>query len=110
LLAPMSRGIHVTFTSRATQEFDANHIYKDFYAGRPFVTVLPIGEQPKSGSVLGVNQVQIQAMVDGHTNRLIVTCVIDNLVKGAAGQAIQNANIMYKLPETFGLEQMGIAP
>jgi N-acetyl-gamma-glutamyl-phosphate reductase len=71
---------------------------------------LPVGEQPKTSSVVGVNQVQIQAVVDVHANRLVVTCVIDNLVKGAAGQAIQNANLMFGFSETLGLDQMGIAP
>jgi N-acetyl-gamma-glutamyl-phosphate reductase len=110
LLAPMSRGIHVTFTAKLTQDFDANLTYKEFYARKPFITVLEAGEQPKTASVLGVNHVQVQAMIDEHTNRLVVTCVIDNLVKGAAGQAIQNANLMYKFPETLGLDQMGVAP
>lgn len=110
LLAPMSRGIHVTLTAKLTAAFDANNAYRDFYAGKPFITVLPLPEQPKSASVAGVNQVQLQAVIDNHSNRLVVTCVIDNLVKGAAGQAIQNANLMYGFEENLGLEQMGIAP
>lgn len=111
LLAPMSRGIHATFTAKLSKELnDANLLYKSFYADSDFVTVLPSGEQPRTASVLGSNFTHIQAIVDAHTNRLVVTVVIDNLVKGAAGQAIQNANIMFGFDHATGLHGIGVAP
>jgi N-acetyl-gamma-glutamyl-phosphate reductase len=63
---------------------------------------------PKTSSVLGSNSVAMQVAVDEHTNRLVVSVAIDNLVKGAAGQAIQNANIICGLPENLGLTAQGI--
>ncbi|MEY4322724.1 MAG: N-acetyl-gamma-glutamyl-phosphate reductase, partial [Actinomycetota bacterium] len=111
LLAPMSRGIHVTLTSKITSKItDINAVFHDFYKGSSFVNVLPVGEQPRTGAVLGGNQTNIQAMVDEHTNRVIVTATIDNLVKGAAGQAIQNANLMCGFEESTGLSGIGVAP
>ena len=82
-----------------------NH-YFDYFKLSEFVTVLNKGQQPKTSSVLGSNQVQIQTVVDSHANRIVTTVVIDNLVKGAAGQAIQNANLMCGYPETTGLKQL----
>ena len=78
------------------------------YASEEFVQLLPEGQMPKTASVLGSNNVALQVAVDEHTNRLIVSVAIDNLVKGAAGQAIQNANIMCGLQENLGLTGQGI--
>lgn len=110
LLAPMSRGIHITLTARLQKPADLHGAFADFYRDEPFVSVLAEYEQPRTASVLGSNQVQLQALTDQHTNRAVVTLVLDNLVKGAAGQAIQNANLMFGLPETSGLDQLGVAP
>jgi len=113
LLAPMSRGIHATVTAKlssAATEAAVREAYSKKFENEPFVSLLPAGEQPRTSNVLGTNMVQMQVMVDSHTNRLVVTVVIDNLVKGAAGQAIQNANAMFGLDESAGLVQMGVAP
>jgi N-acetyl-gamma-glutamyl-phosphate reductase len=113
LLAPMSRGIHATVTAKLVQPLTAEaayQLYEAKYRNSPFVHVLPVGEQPRTANVLGTNHVQLQVLVDEHTQRLVVTVVIDNLVKGAAGQAIQNANLMFGLNQSTGLDQMGVAP
>jgi len=113
LLAPMSRGIHATITARLTGPTDIATIHKtynDYFKESFFVHLLPLGQQPKTSSVSGSNFVQMQVTIDKHTERLIVTVVIDNLVKGAAGQAVQNANIMYGLAPQTGLTQIGVAP
>lgn len=70
--------------------------------------VLPLGQMPKTGALTGSNKVQIQVAVDEHTNRLIISVAIDNLGKGAAGQAIQNANLICNLPEDAGLSLDGL--
>ena len=113
LLAPMTRGIHATVTARLSASVDISEIrdaYESLYADAPFIQVLPMGEQPRTSNVLGTNFAQIQVLIDEHSQRLVVTAVIDNLVKGAAGQAIQNANIMFGLAQQTGLHQMGVAP
>ena len=80
------------------------------YADEPFVHVLPAGQQPRTASVAGSNAAHLQAVVDLDSGRIVVTSAIDNLGKGAAGQALQNANLMLGLPETAGLSADGIAP
>lgn len=113
LLAPMSRGIHATVTAKlhsSVGSAEIRSLYEAKYASEPFVQLLPAGEQPRTSSVVGTNMAQLQVLVDEHTSRLVVTIVIDNLVKGAAGQAIQNANIMFGLDPSTGLTQMGVAP
>ena len=87
---------------------EAHKAYLNTYENEEFVRVLPIGEMPQTSSVLGSNYVAIQVAVDAHTNRLVISVAIDNLVKGAAGQAIQNANLICGLPETMGLTAMGL--
>ena len=72
--------------------------------------VLPAGQQPRTAATAGSNSAHLQAVVDADSGRIIVTSAIDNLGKGAAGQAVQNANIMLGLPETAGLTVDGIAP
>jgi N-acetyl-gamma-glutamyl-phosphate reductase len=112
LLAPMPRGIFATVTARvngvATAEIQRS--LRTAYADEPFVRVLPEGTWPNTGSTFGSNSVQIQAIVDERAGRAIIAVVLDNLVKGAAGQAIQNANIALGLLETSGLSADGIAP
>ena len=111
VLAPMPRGILATVTAKLTQQSSAEHIreiYQSFYSGSKFVKVLPVGSMPMTSAVLGTNNAQIQIAVDEHVNRLLISAVIDNLGKGAAGQAIQNANLMCDLAEDAGLEILGV--
>jgi N-acetyl-gamma-glutamyl-phosphate reductase len=112
LLAPMPRGIIATLTARVNGASTAviQRSLKDAYTDEPFVRVLPEGTWPNTGSTYGSNSVQMQAIVDERAGRAIITVVLDNLVKGAAGQAIQNANIALGLPETSGLSADGTAP
>lgn len=111
ILAPMPRGILSTITAKlnkklSTQEVHA--LYTDFFTDSHFVTVLPIGAMPKTAALTGSNHVQIQVAVDEHTSRLVVSVAIDNLGKGAAAQAIQNANLMCGLDEAAGLRFDGL--
>jgi N-acetyl-gamma-glutamyl-phosphate reductase len=111
ILAPMPRGILATITMKVNSTItteEAHKIYADAYEGEEFVKVLPIGQMPQTSSVLGSNYVAMQVAVDAHTNRLIISVAIDNLVKGAAGQALQNANIICGLPENMGLTGLGL--
>lgn len=110
ILAPMPRGILATITAKLVGEVTEAYvkdIYSSFYKNENFVSVLPDGILPQTSSVLGSNFAQMQIAVDTHTNRLVVSVAIDNLGKGAAGQALQNANIMAGLDESNGLTQMG---
>lgn len=110
ILAPMPRGILATVTSRlkSLQSIESVHeFYSDFYKHESFISVLPRPLLPKTSSVIGSNSIQMQVAVDAHTNRLIVSAVVDNLGKGAASQAIQNANLMSALPEGTGLNVTG---
>ena len=111
ILAPMPRGILSTVTAklvtRATTE-SMHELYTKVYASDEFVTVLPLGQMPKTNSVIGSNHVHLQVAVDSHTNRLVVSAAIDNLGKGAAGQAIQNANLVCGFAENAGLEVFGL--
>jgi N-acetyl-gamma-glutamyl-phosphate reductase len=111
ILAPMPRGILSTVTAKLTSSATTetmHALYTKAYAADEFVNVLPIGQMPKTSSVIGSNYVQLQVAVDAHTNRLIISAVIDNLGKGAAGQAIQNANLICGLSENAGLETFGL--
>lgn len=111
VLAPMPRGILATVTAQLTQQSSAEQIreiYQSFYSGSKFVRLLPVGSMPMTSAVLGTNNAQIQIAVDEHVNRLLISAVIDNLGKGAAGQAIQNANLMCDLAEDAGLEILGV--
>ena len=111
ILAPMPRGILATVTAKLTGSLtteEAHKIYSDYYAGATFVKVLPIGVMPQTSSTLGTNNVLIQVAVDAHANRLVVSVALDNLGKGAAGQAIQNANLMCGLPQDEGLKGFGV--
>ena len=111
ILAPMPRGILATITMKVQSGVTAKQVrsaYEKAYANEEFVHLLPEGQMPKTSSVLGSNFVAMQVAVDEHTNRLVVSVAIDNLVKGAAGQAIQNANIICGLQENLGLTGQGI--
>jgi N-acetyl-gamma-glutamyl-phosphate reductase len=114
VLAPMPRGILATCTARLTSPHTTTDDVRDAieaaYAGEPFVSLLPAGTWPATASVAGSNGAQLQAAVDARAGRAVVIAAIDNLGKGAAGQAIQNANLMLGLPETAGLTAIGVAP
>ena len=109
-LAPMPRGIVATCTARITANADVHGILADAYSGERFVTVLTEGQWPHTGSVSGTNGAHLQAAVDARTGRVTVVSVIDNLGKGAAGQALQNANLMTGHDEAAGLDVIGVAP
>ena len=111
ILAPMPRGILSTITVKLTQNVSTAEVrsaYIDYFAGSPFVTVLPEGQMPKTASVLGSNNVQIQVAIDEHTSRLVVSVALDNLGKGAAAQAIQNANLISGFDQSLGLTANGL--
>ena len=111
ILAPMPRGILSTITAKLSKNISTEEVhtlYSQFFASSQFVTVLPIGTMPKTAALTGSNHVQIQVAVDEHTNRLVVSVAIDNLGKGAAAQAIQNANLMCGLDEAAGLRFDGL--
>jgi N-acetyl-gamma-glutamyl-phosphate reductase len=111
ILAPMPRGILSTITAKLTKSVsveEMHSIYADYFSADTFVDVLPLGQLPKTNAVTGSNKAMMQVAVDEHTNRLVVSVAIDNLGKGAAGQAIQNANIICGFDETTGLVHDGI--
>ena len=112
-LAPMSRGILATATAKVRTGVDASDLrsaWEKAYDGEPFVRLLPEGSWPSTKMVVGSNHAALQLAYDAHANRVIVTCVIDNLTKGTAGGAIQSMNIALGLEETAGLTQQGVAP
>ena len=114
VLAPMPRGILATVTARPAREgvtaSEVRSVLAQAYAEEAFVHVLPDGVQPRTASTFGSNSVHLQPVIDISSGRVIVTSAIDNLGKGAAGQALQNANLMLGLPESTGLAVNGIAP
>jgi N-acetyl-gamma-glutamyl-phosphate reductase len=107
----MTRGIlsacHVRPTRPVTQA-ELDELYGSAYAGEPFVQV--VRTPVTTGHVLGSNEIRIQVTADERTGRVLAVGVIDNLVKGAAGQGIQAFNVVMGLPETAGLEQLPLAP
>jgi N-acetyl-gamma-glutamyl-phosphate reductase len=107
----MPRGILSTITARLTSKVSteqAHTFFTKFYADDYFVDVLPIGQMPKTGSLVGSNKVQVQVAVDEHVQRLVISVALDNLGKGAASQAIQNANLMCGFHEGSGLSTDGL--
>jgi len=106
--APLVRGIHATVRLTLVPGTDAASLLRDAYAGRPFVRVLDA--PPELAAVVGTNFAHLHAAPRGDGGTAIVTCVIDNLVKGAAGQAVQCMNLALGLPEEAGLEFPGIYP
>lgn len=110
-LVPMARGLICTVTATlADPSADVRAAYQDAYAGEPFVTLLPQGQWPATTNVAGGNAAHVGVAVDPRTGRVTASCALDNLVKGAAGQAIQAANVALGLPETAGLSAMGVYP
>ena len=109
ILAPMPRGILATITAKTTKsESDIRALYEKAYGNEIFVTLLERGRLPETSSLIGSNALHLQIAVDEHTSRAVISVAIDNLGKGAAGQALQNANIMCGFDENAGLSLMGI--
>lgn len=110
-LLPMIRGIHATlFGQLRADPGDVQALYESWYADEPFVDVLPVGMLPQTRTVRGANRCQIAINIPQERDTVVVMSTIDNLVKGASGQAIQNLNIMLGLPEDTGLQQIGLLP
>ncbi|MFE4210640.1 N-acetyl-gamma-glutamyl-phosphate reductase [Streptomyces goshikiensis] len=113
VLAPMARGILATCSVRLRAGATPGRLrdaYASAYAGEPFVRLLPDGQWPATGAVLGSNTAQVQIAVDPAAGRLVAVCAVDNLTKGTAGAAVQSMNIALGLPETLGLPVDGVAP
>ena len=114
VLAPMPRGILATVTARPTgpgvTPAAVRAVLAAAYGSEPFVHLLPAGRWPHTAATLGSNSAHLQATVDTSSGRVIVVSALDNLGKGAAGQAVQCANLLLGLPETTGLTTDGIAP
>ncbi len=110
-LVPMSRGIHSTlFATLVDTAGDLQGLFEQRYKDEPFVDVLPAGQLPETRSVRGANACQIAVTRPQGRSTVVVTAVIDNLVKGAAGQAVQCMNLMFDLPETQGLNVIALMP
>jgi N-acetyl-gamma-glutamyl-phosphate reductase len=114
-LAPMPRGILATCTARlagatASGTAELRAAVAQMYQNEPFIHILTEGQWPGTSATAGSNAAQLQVAADQHAGRAVVVSAIDNLGKGAAGQAIQNANLMLGLPETAGLTALGVAP
>jgi N-acetyl-gamma-glutamyl-phosphate reductase len=114
MLAPMPRGILATCTARlcdpGTSTGALRAALAAAYDGEPFVRLLPEGRWPATAATNGSNMAHLQAAADPHAGRAVVVAALDNLGKGAAGQAVQAANLMLGLPETAGLSAQGVAP
>lgn len=112
-LLPISRGILSTIyvnLKEDVREEDLRQVYREFYREAPFVKLLPPGQWPHTRWVYGSNFCHLNLAVDRRTGRVIVASAIDNLTKGASGQAIQNLNLMFGWPETTGLDYPGLCP
>ena len=109
VLAPMPRGILATVTAKTTlgSHDEISGIFADFYSDEEFIHILS-DSMPKTSAVIGSNRLQMSVALDVHTSRWIASVAIDNLGKGAAGQAIQNANLMAGIAENSGLSNLGI--
>jgi N-acetyl-gamma-glutamyl-phosphate reductase len=113
-LLPLIRGIEVTAYARITREIDFQMLFEKRYAREPFVDVMPAGSHPDTRSVRAANFCRIAVHRPPESAKscgtLVVLSVIDNLVKGASGQAVQNMNLMFGLPEAAGLNQVPVVP
>jgi N-acetyl-gamma-glutamyl-phosphate reductase len=110
-LTPMSRGIHATLYATLTDtSVDVQALFEQRYLEEPFVDVLPPGSHPETRSVRGANVCRLAVHRPRGGDTVVVLAVIDNLVKGAAGQAVQNMNLLFGLPETLGLTAAALAP
>ena len=107
----MTRGIHATLYATLTEpDVDLQALFEQRYASEVFVDVLPAGSHPETRTVRGVNDCRIAVHRPHDGNSVVILSVIDNLVKGAAGQAVQNMNIMFGLNEVTGLDGIGLLP
>ena len=110
-LLPMIRGIHATLYSELLEDgADLQALYEQFYKNEPFVDVMPAGSHPQTRSVKSSNMCRLAVVRPQEANTVVVLSVIDNLTKGASGQAVQNMNIMFGFDETMGLEQVALLP
>ncbi|HJV27273.1 MAG TPA: N-acetyl-gamma-glutamyl-phosphate reductase [Aromatoleum sp.] len=109
-LTPIIRGIHATLYAKLTREIDVQALFEERYRNEPFVDVLPAGSHPETRSVRASNLCRIAVHRPQGGDVVVVLSVIDNLVKGAAGQAVQNMNIMFGLEETLGLDIVPVSP
>lgn len=112
-LVPMLRGIHATLYVDLNDQVtldEAHQAFADYYAAEPFVDLLPLGHHPETRSVKSSNFCRIGLHQAIGSGKLVVLSVIDNLTKGAAGQAVQNMNIMFGLEETAGLQRPALLP
>ena len=110
-LTPMIRGIHATLYARLTKtDVDLQQVYETRYATEPFVDVMPPGSHPDTRSVRASNVCRIAVHRPREGDIAVILAVIDNLVKGAAGQAVQNMNLMFGLPEETGLSAPPVLP
>lgn len=112
-LTPMIRGIHATLYARLTgktSDADLQNLFEKRYAREPFVDVLPVGSHPETRSVRGANVCRLAVHRPQGGDTVVVLSVIDNLVKGAAGQAVQNMNLMFGLAETMGIDHVPLLP
>ena len=112
-LIPMIRGIEATLYAELKNPADFDRLqalFEQRFDDEPFVDVMPFGSHPETRSVRGANQCRMALHRQEQSNIVIVSSVIDNLVKGAAGQAVQNMNIMFGLKETMGLEAPALLP
>jgi N-acetyl-gamma-glutamyl-phosphate reductase len=109
-LTPMIRGIHATLYGRLKREVELQTLFEQRYANEPFVDVMPVNSLPETRSVRGANHCRIAVHRPQGGDTVVVLSVIDNLVKGAAGQAVQNMNIMFGLPEDTALNNVPLLP
>ncbi|MBC8518787.1 MAG: N-acetyl-gamma-glutamyl-phosphate reductase [Gammaproteobacteria bacterium] len=110
-LVPMIRGIHATLYMQLSENVaDLQSVYEEKYLNEPFVDVLPAGSHPETRTVRGSNVCRIAIHKPEDSDHVVVLSVIDNLVKGASGQAVQNMNIMFGLDETTGLDLVALMP
>ena len=111
-LVPMIRGIHATLYAEllAEHDVDLQSLYEKRYAQEPFVDVMPAGSLPETRSVKGANLCRIALYRPLGQRIVVILSVIDNLVKGAAGQALQNFNIMHGFEEGLGLDEIALLP
>lgn len=110
-LLPMIRGIHATLYANLTdRSVDLQALFEERYANEPFVDVLPAGSHPQTRTVKSSNMCRLSVFTPQDSDKVVVLSVIDNLTKGASGQAVQNMNIMFGFAETAGLNQVALLP
>jgi N-acetyl-gamma-glutamyl-phosphate reductase len=109
-LTPLIRGIHATLYAKLTKDVDLQALFEQRYQNEAFVDVLPAGSHPETRSVRGANTCRIAVHRPQGGDTVVVLSAIDNLVKGAAGQAVQNMNILFDLPESMGLDIVPLLP